>query len=91
MSQFIDTCFGLFRKVSGDRWLWRCPRCGAYGCMSDLQMEGKVSVICSGPNANGCDYHETHAFGEALDAAKNVRDKAIIKDDWDHQSSRYQP
>lgn len=70
MSRIVDTEFGRWREVSDGetkRWLWECPKCQAWGGMTDAQMNGEVSVVCSGPGGcGGCDYHETHKFGPFL-------------------------
>lgn len=73
MSRYVQTEFGRFNIVQGTkgrRPLWECPKCGAHGGLSEDQLAGRVSVVCSGPGGNGgCDYHEMHAFGPALIAA----------------------
>ncbi len=70
MSKFVTTKFGRFNVVQDGgkkSFLWECPKCGAFGGMSEAQMDGTVSVVCSGPSGNGgCDYHETHEFGKEL-------------------------
>ena len=71
MSRIVDTELGRWRLVSngtGEKnWLWECPKCKSWAGMNDAQMEGKVSVVCSGPGGHGgCDYHETHKFGALL-------------------------
>ena len=72
MSRYVRTEFGRFNIVQGHdrKLLWECPKCGAHGTMSDDQMAGRVSVVCSGHAGKGdCDYHETHPFGVAVIAA----------------------
>lgn len=69
MSKIVDTQVGRFRQVSdGDKkwFLWECPKCKSWAGMSDEQWDGKVSVVCSGPQGGGCRYHETHEFGKEL-------------------------
>jgi hypothetical protein len=77
MSKFVTTRFGRFNRVQDGAekaWLWECPKCGAFGRMSDAQFEGTVSVVCAGPSGNGqCDYHETHEFGKELVVTMQAR------------------
>lgn len=87
MSRYVQTEFGRFNIVQaadGRKPLWECPKCGAPGGLSEDQLAGRVSVICSGPGGNGgCDYHETHAFWAALIAAMqaNVLTHGSAEDD----------
>ena len=85
MSEIIDTQFGRWRRVrdgTQKRLLWECPKCQSWGGMSDDQMAGKVSVVCSGPGGHGgCDYHETHEFGKVLVATMQA---SILMDEQPH-------
>lgn len=71
MSRYVRTEFGRFNIAQYGRYLlWECPKCGAHGGLSEGQLSGTVSVVCSGHGGHGgCDYHETHPFGPALIAA----------------------
>lgn len=73
MSRITPTKYGRFNHTSSGP-LWECPKCGAWGAMSEDQLNGRVSVVCSGPSGDGsCDYHETHDYGPALIAAMQAR------------------
>ncbi len=66
MSQIVTTVVGRFNKVAAG-WLWECPKCKSWGSLSSAQFDGIVSVICVGPRGQGgCDYHETHNYGQQL-------------------------
>ena len=95
MSKIVDTIFGRFRHVSdGSRkwFLWECPKCQSWGSMSDDQMNGKVSVVWSGPGGRGgCDYHETHEFGKRLVATMQAAILMGYQPYHDENESRWQP
>lgn len=73
MSQIVTTEYGRLRRVKGGEheWLLEIPGCGQWEPLSEVQMDGKLSVnhgaICR------CGYHETHPYGAALVAAMQAR------------------
>lgn len=95
MSKIVDTNVGRFRQVTDDKdkwFLWECPNCGSWSGMSDGQLEGKVSVVCSGPNGRGgCDYHATHEFGASLVAAMQAKILMGYKPYYEEGKDKWQP
>ena len=70
MSVGIKTEFGNFHHVTDGltNWLlFECPRCGEKHRLQDVQMKGRMPVVCLGyPQADFPHYFEMHPFIEAI-------------------------